>query len=98
MLTDTQIEEISKKYIESIESLGEKTGGSGHKGYKSLEIDSIKHETIISADKSIKYQIYVDYRIIIETEFTYYPDNPPYEYSKSVTFYTNEIGEITIVQ
>jgi hypothetical protein len=64
-----------KAFIESKHKLGERSGGSGHKGFVSYVIDEFEHENIDDA----KIRLSFKYTITTETEFTYYPDNPPYE-------------------
>ena len=79
MFTKEETEEIIKKKIESDEKLGEHSGGSGHLGYVSYQLmDFISKE--IPGDKT---QIQYNYSTFVETEFTYEPDNPAYEYKHS---------------
>lgn len=90
MMTDEKIKNIIEKYIESTEELGEQTGGSGHKGYISYSLSNYSFEKIVNDIYSVTFK----YIISTETEFTYYPDNPPMEteYVKKITI--DENGEI----
>ncbi len=76
MITKDEVEKIVRKHIEEIEKLGDQSGGSGHMSSTSYELNKISFN---------EYEdgcIHVDYSYItyVETEFTYYPDNPPHEY------------------
>lgn len=62
-------------YIKSKHKLGEQTGGSGHKGFVSFRLDEYDQQKL----KDGKTEVSFKYTIFTETEFTYYPDNPPYE-------------------
>lgn len=62
-------------YIKSRHRLGEQGGGSGHKGYVSFRVDDYEVHDI----EDNKTEVSFKYTLITETEFTYYPDNPPYE-------------------
>ena len=88
MFTKEEIEEIIKGKIELDEKLGEQAGGSGHLSYVTYQINdfSFKEQPPDKIEISYKYSLYV------ETEFTYYPDNPPYEstYSKIIVIDQNK--------
>jgi len=86
MLSNIDIENIVKQNIETDESLGDQAGGSGHMGNVSYRIDDIK----TSKTRPGKLEISYKYTLITVTEFTYYPDNPPYETSKENTMVVNE--------
>jgi len=77
-----QIEKIVRQKIESDENLGSQAGGSGHLGHVSYEINKLNFEEV-----NDEYVVEYDYTLYTETEFTYYPDNPPYEssYRKRLT-------------
>ena len=75
MISENQIKDIVKQRIESDEKLGDQAGGSGHLGNVSYRVDSIESREIEGGKLEIIYK----YTLITETEFTYYPDNPPYE-------------------
>ena len=62
-------------HIKSKHKLGEQTGGSGHKGFISFRVDEYDQHKLHDG----KIEISFKYTIFTETEFTYYPDNPPYE-------------------
>ncbi|GAB4294773.1 MAG: hypothetical protein Kow0068_19580 [Marinilabiliales bacterium] len=74
MLTEHEKSLITKK-INLIENAGENTGGSSHKSFTTITIDDINIIKETSLEKLIECQ----YTVIIETEFTYYPDNHPNE-------------------
>jgi hypothetical protein len=76
MFTEEQVLEIIKEKIAADEKLGEQSGGSGHLGYVSYKIKDYKTKQVSSKELEIAYQ----YCVYVETEFTYYPDNPPLEY------------------
>lgn len=90
MFTEDQILDIIKQKIETDEKLGEQTGGSGHKGYVSYQIKNFKSKQILLDKLEITYS----YVIYVETEFTYYPDNPPMEYNHTKTIMVNRNKEI----
>lgn len=78
---------IAKAHIENEHSLGESAGGSGHLGYTSirgLTVEDIQQEVI---DGKVCWKINYQYTLVTETEFTYYPDNPPdtSRYTKEIT-------------
>ena len=90
MFTKEEIAEIIKKKITEDEKPGEQTGGSGHLGYKSFEIKNIETKEI----ENNKVKIIYDYIVTVETEFTYYPDNPPYQYPHKKKIIINSEGKI----
>ena len=79
MFTKKEVEEIIKKKIESDEKLGEQSGGSGHLCYVSYRLKDFLSKDL--PDNQV--QIHYKYSIFVETEFTYEPDNPAYEYKHS---------------
>jgi hypothetical protein len=81
MFTEKEILEIIKNKIESDTQLGDQSGGSGHMGFVSYEIKDFKTRAVSSDMLEIAY----NYCTFVETEFTYYPDNPPREYLFSHT-------------
>ncbi|MFH2096868.1 MAG: hypothetical protein ABIJ16_14255 [Bacteroidota bacterium] len=89
MLPEDEIIGIVKKTIEQDENPGYKSGSSDHVGYVSYVIDSVESRQL---DECVEL-CYV-YTIIIETEFTYYPDNPPHEYQYEKTIRVNDRGEV----
>ena len=76
MFSDAEILEIIDKRIGADEKLGDQAGGSGHMGFVSYNLDEYKTKMISKDILEITYT----YTIFVETEFTYYPDNPPMEY------------------
>lgn len=82
MITEKGIEELIKSYIEKTENLGEQFGGSGHLSFTSYQLIEFKHEKINDDQVRARFT----YIVSVETEFTYYPDNPPYEteYEKEI--------------
>ncbi|UCG02809.1 MAG: hypothetical protein JSW11_02235 [Candidatus Heimdallarchaeota archaeon] len=91
MLSETEIREVIKGKIDQDENLGEKVGESGHLGYTSYEIDHISKP--VKQPGEIWKVAYI-YTLYVETEFTYYPDNPPYEYKYKKTIFLDEKGKI----
>ena len=94
MLSEETIGEIVKGKIERDESLGEQVGGSGHLGYKSYKIDYISEPEKTQTPNKELFKITYKYTIYIETEFTYYPDNPPHEYKSRKTIFIDRKGNI----
>lgn len=94
--TKEEIEKIVKSYIESVEKLSDQTGGSGHMGYVGYELVKFNSEYLQNKLQKITFT----YKIFVETEFTYYPDNPPHEteYEKEIVIddKSNIISEKTI--
>ena len=62
-------------HIKSKHKLGEQSGGSGHKGHVSFRVDNYEQRKLEDGKTEVSFK----YTIFTETEFTYYPDNPPYE-------------------
>ena len=79
MLTKEQIEEAVIRQIEKYEKLGEQAGGSGHLSNVDFIIDEIGDPVETGEGWEVEYK----YTIVVTTEFTYEPDNPPYRYPKS---------------
>ncbi len=86
MFSQEEIEEIVNNIIKQDEKLGEQVGGSGHLAHNSYKIDKIETEILIDNRLRINY----NYTTYIETEFTCYPDNPPYEYQHSGSIVIND--------
>ncbi|MBU0765927.1 MAG: hypothetical protein KJ607_13965 [Bacteroidetes bacterium] len=74
MLSKKQIEEIIRHQIDKDEQPGYKSGGSGHLGHISCMLDEVGEPEKTKTGWKVDYT----YHTIVETEFTYYPDNPPY--------------------
>ena len=79
MLTKEQIEVAVRRQIKSDEKLGDQSGGSGHLGYVSYTIDEIGD----AVGKDEGWEVVYKYTLVVTTEFTVEPDNPPYRYPKS---------------
>lgn len=76
MINNDEIEVIVRQHIESIEKIGDHAGSSGHMGNISYKLNKFSFVEIKDGTLKINYS----YSTFVETEFTYYPDNPPYEY------------------
>ena len=75
MTTDHHvIREKIEGLIAKDHKLGASSGGSGHLGHTSFILDNLE----ISENEE-RFDVSYVYTVFIETEFTYYPDNPPYE-------------------
>lgn len=83
-MTEVQLQQLVCQDLKQHETLGEQGSNSGHLVFVSYTIDTI--ETPAKTPQG--WQITYHYTIITETEFTYYPDNPPYEQKSSRTFFT----------
>ncbi len=92
-LTEEKIREIVEAEIQKNEKLGDQGGGSGHISHVSFRIDDINSRSPDSNRIEISYS----YTLMTETEFTYYPDNPPYETSCSAIIIVNSnTGELFV--
>ena len=94
MFTEKEIREIIKGKIDQDEELGESVGGSGHLGYKSYKINHMSKPEKIQSNNEEHVRITYEYTIYVETEFTYYPDNPPHEYKYRKTIFLDKGGNI----
>ena len=76
------IEKAVNNYIESIHNTGTRSGGSGHLGHVSHTLDEVNFKDLRNGFIEVGFK----YTLITETEFTYYPDNPPHEdhYEKEI--------------
>jgi len=79
--------EFVEAKIEKDHKMGHQAGGSGHMGYVIYTLRDLR----ICPGKDGGKQITYWYTIFVETEFTYEPDNPPYEYNycKKITVTEN---------
>ncbi|MHA1480664.1 MAG: hypothetical protein ACTSQZ_04510 [Candidatus Thorarchaeota archaeon] len=88
-----EIENRIRKYVEGWlkkhHNVGESAGGSGHLGSVSWGLQDI--ELTQSKDRIIAD---VEYEISVETEFTYYPDNPPKFTKYKRKFEFDVVGEL----
>ena len=94
MLPKSKIEKIVTRVITHDEKLGHNVGGSGHSGYTSFVINSLGNPGKRQFKSRNAWEITYDYTITIETEFTYYPDNPPKEYRYKKTILIDQDGHI----
>lgn len=83
-----KLQKAIEQWIQENEKLGDHAGGSGNMGFTSYILDSIEPPVELLVESPGMFHVKFHYRIIVETEFTYYPDNPPYEYPK--------MGEINV--
>jgi hypothetical protein len=88
-LSKQHIDSIVRQIIETDENIGRSTGGSGHSSFISYSLDKLD---IQNSDDTIHIEFV--YTMCVETEFTYYPDNPPqcYTYKKGIVI--TKKGEI----
>jgi len=91
MFSDEQIEDIVRRYIESKEKLGTHSGGSGHMSDISYNIDDISEPEDCEEGCSVTFQ----YTIVVISEFTVWPDNPPSEHRYAKKIIIDEKGNIT---
>ncbi len=86
MFPKAKVEKIVTGVINRDEKLGRGVGGSGHSGYTSFVINTLGKPLKRRYNEINAWEITYTYTIIVETEFTYYPDNPPreYKYQKSI--------------
>ena len=78
MLSKEEIEKLICGKIEREEKLGNQAGGSGHLSFVEYDIDWIGKPVKTEEGFVIDYR----YTLVITTEFTVEPDNPPYTYPK----------------
>ncbi len=90
MFTENEILELIKMKISQDESLGEKNAGSGHSGFVDYEINLYDTKQLSEDTIEIKYH----YHLIVESEFTSYPDNPPMEYPRLKLIVVNKNKKI----
>lgn len=86
-----EILSIVDSVIRKDEKLGEQAGGSGHLGFVTHHIDNINEVRQVQTNKGQGWKITYTYTIVVETEFTYYPDNPPRQikYKKAIVIDEN---------
>jgi len=90
MFTKEQLNNIVRNKIESDEVLGDRAGGSGHMSNVSYDVDKIDNPVKIKKG----WKIFYEYTTSVITEFTIWPDNPPYESRHSKYIIVNDSGEI----
>ncbi len=89
-MTREQAAEAIHHKITTEEQLGTRAGGSGHLGNTTYTLFNIS----IPEKTTNGWQVAYSFTLITETEFTIYPDNPPYESSYRVVVLLNNKGEI----
>jgi hypothetical protein len=94
VLPKAKIEKIVTRVITRDEKLGHRAGGSGHSGYTSFVINTLGNPKKIKFKGRNAWELTYDYTISIETEFTYYPDNPPKEYKYEKRIIINQDGQL----
>ena len=94
MFTESEVRNIIQTKTRQDENIGEQVGGSGHSGYVSYEIVNINKPERVQTGTRDGWRITYVYILIVETEFTYYPDNPPYEYKYRKTVIIDDKGQI----
>jgi hypothetical protein len=88
--TDQRLQEIIEAQIAKDEKLGSQSGGSGHLGEVGYVLDGVDEPVRRGEGWEVTYR----YTTIITTEFTVYPDNPPYEYGHEKTITLDDEGKI----
>jgi hypothetical protein len=94
MFTEEELREIVDSHIKGRERIGNQAGGSGHLGHVSYEVGEIGVPVRVDAGEGDVCEIAYSYKVFVETEFTYYPDNPPHEYGKEATVRVDDEGNI----
>ena len=90
MFTEKELEKIVTTQIEQDEELGTLSGGSDHIGHKSYGIEEITPPKQVEKGWEVTYR----YVTVTETEFTIYPENPPYENSYEKTILLSNSGNV----
>lgn len=90
MLARKTIIEIIRNWLETDECAEAKAGGSGHLSDIGIYIEKL----VTKLDKNQMIFVEVEYKVIVDSEFTYYPDNPPKGYKYYKSFLINELGDI----
>jgi hypothetical protein len=80
MFSTSFIHAIVEKIITKSEMINKTSGGSKHLSQKTFKIEEISPLLPATHNKLNGWLLSFMYSITVETEFTYYPDNPPYEY------------------
>jgi hypothetical protein len=94
MFPKDKLENIITRIITRDEKLGRRVGGSGHSSYTSFIITTLGNPQKTRFKNQIVWQVTYIYTIIVETEFAYYPDNPPQEYRYQKSILLNQNGNI----
>jgi hypothetical protein len=88
--SEKRLREILEAQIAKDEKLGSQSGSSGHLGDVGYALDEIDEPVRRGEGWEVTYR----YTIIVTTEFTIYPDNPPYEYGHEKTITLDEKGVV----
>ena len=88
--SEKRLQEIIEAQIAEDEKLGSQSGGSGHLGDVGFVLDGIDEPVRRGGGWEVTYR----YTLIVTTEFTIYPDNPPYEYGHEKTITLDDEGEV----
>jgi len=91
VFTGEELRKIVDSHIRGRERLGEQAGGSGHLGYVSYALGEIGEP--VRGEGGV-WEIPYSYTVLVETEFTYYPDNPPHEYRREGVARVDDEGRI----
>ena len=78
------------RFIARTEQTGEATGGSGH--LSDVSVRDVRVTGIEPAGEG-RWRVRFGYTITVVTEFTCYPDNPPYEYPKEGEMFIDDDGQ-----
>ena len=89
MFNKDEIIKIIWKQLEKDVSQGEHASGSGHLSHVDCKINNISEPEKVSEGWEITYR----YTVYTTTEFTIYPDNPPWETEYERTIVINKKGE-----
>ncbi|MFW9917313.1 MAG: hypothetical protein ACFFGZ_17035 [Candidatus Thorarchaeota archaeon] len=92
--SDSQLRNIVETKIKQEEGLGNQVGGSGHLGNVNYELTEISSPKKVPTECGVGWEIAYCYTIIVVTEFTIYPDNPPYERQYRKTIVIDNMGHI----
>jgi len=94
MFEEAELEEIVKRIIARDEDLGDQVGSSGHLGNISFDINEIGTPEKVRSSSGEGWEIIYTYTIVVVTEFTIYPDNPPHETTYRKKIIIDENGEL----
>ena len=94
MIPKSKIEKIVTRVINRDEKLGHGVGGSGHSSHTSFVINTLGNPVKRKYKKKVAWEISYTYTVLVETEFTYYPDNPPHEYSYKKSIIVDQNGRV----
>lgn len=91
VFTEEELRAIIDSHIGGRERLGDQAGGSGHLGHVSYVLGEIGDP--VRGEGGV-WEIPYSYTVFVETEFTYYPDNPPQEYRREAVARVDDEGRI----